>query len=96
MWGIIIGGLLGAGAGYGLSVYSKSEQNNCFIKNLPTESEIPADATAADRAILTANVSEACHTAHPVRSVIGDDTWLSTGGAAVLGGLIGHFAFRKK
>jgi hypothetical protein len=87
MWTTILGGLLGAGAGYGAYAYSRQQQDACFAKNY---------VTAPENVSLMAQVSAACSEKHPIRTFLSDDMYLAIGGGLLVGGLTGFFAFRKK
>jgi hypothetical protein len=102
MWSAILGGLLGAGGGYAAYAYSRSQQDACFTKNY-SEPPVAPDATPEQKIAayqqgieLAAQVSAACHVAHPVRSFLSDDMYIAIGGGLVVGAGICYFAFRKK
>jgi hypothetical protein len=102
MWTTILGGLLGAGAGYGAYAYSRQQQDACFAKNYVT-APVPPDATVEQQSAaetenvsLMAQVSAACSEKHPIRTFLSDDMYLAIGGGLLVGGLTGFFAFRKK
>jgi hypothetical protein len=92
MWGAVIGGLVGAGAGYAVSSYSSDVSGACYGA---TYQPNILDITQEQKMARIEQAGSACNSQHPIASFLGQHTDVAMGGALVLGSAIGYFAGRR-